>query len=67
MTDAPKKTAPVFESSGAREIALADLLGDARDIAILHAGKRYLLRLTRQNRLLLTKDPEAETGASRAQ
>lgn len=42
-------------SPARREIDLAELLGDAREIVIRHAGSRYLLRLTRLNKLLLTK------------
>lgn len=38
-----------------REIATEDLLGMTGKIVIRHGPERYLLRLTRQNRLLLTK------------
>lgn len=38
-----------------REIAIEDLLGVDGQIVIRHGAERYLLRLTRQNRLLLTK------------
>lgn len=38
-----------------RETTSAELLGDARELAIDHDGARYVLRLTRQNKLILTK------------
>lgn len=38
-----------------RAVEARDLLGDHREIHILHDGARYVLRLTRQNKLILTK------------
>jgi hemin uptake protein HemP len=38
-----------------KTIASKDLLGDQQEILILHAGEQYRLRLTRQNKLILTK------------
>lgn len=32
-----------------------DLLGNNREVIILHEGSEYTLRLTRQNKLLLVK------------
>lgn len=32
-----------------------DLFRDARTVCIEHSGQRYLLRLTRENKLILTK------------
>ena len=40
-------TAPVVSSR--------DLLGDARELIILHGCERYRLLLTRSNKLILTK------------
>ena len=33
----------------------ADLFREARTVCIEHAGQRYLLRLTKENKLILTK------------
>lgn len=43
------------------EHSAMELLGDGRMAVIHHEGRRYLLRLTRQNKLLLTKDESAPT------
>lgn len=36
-------------------LSSGSLLGGGRELVITHAGERYYLRLTRQNRLILTK------------
>lgn len=36
------------------------LFGQARQVAIRHAGEVYVLRCTKQNKLLLTKPAETE-------
>ena len=38
-----------------REIDLRDLLGESNRVMIRHGAERYVLRLTRQNKLILTK------------
>lgn len=38
-----------------REIDLREILGEATEIMIRHGVERYRLRLTRQNKLILTK------------
>lgn len=38
-----------------QEIDLRRLLGDATQLVIRHGDQRYILRLTRQNKLILTK------------
>lgn len=38
-----------------RHICSDQLLGDSKEIVILHDGHEYVLRLTRQNKLILTK------------
>lgn len=43
-----------------REAGIEDLLGVDGRLFIWHGSERYLLRLTRQNRLLLTKEPVSE-------
>lgn len=43
-------------SSPARRIVSSDqLLDGTKEIVILHDGHEYVLRLTRQNKLILTK------------
>lgn len=49
------------DSQGARTVALSDLLGEARQIYIQHEDRRYVLRLTRQNKLILTRDESDRT------
>lgn len=46
---APARPAP------ASHIRAEDLLRDRRMLVIEHAGERYLLRLTRNGKLILTK------------
>ncbi|GAB3123623.1 hemin uptake protein HemP [Novispirillum itersonii] len=56
--DAPPRTGGTAkESSGAGSglIRLTDLLGARREIGILHGDAVYTLRLTSNNRLILTK------------
>lgn len=38
-----------------REIDLRDLVGDQREVTIIHDGHRYRLRITATNKLILTK------------
>jgi hemin uptake protein HemP len=38
-----------------REIHIRELLGDAKEATIIHAGERYRLRITANNKLILTK------------
>ncbi|MBX9844182.1 MAG: hemin uptake protein HemP [Xanthobacteraceae bacterium] len=59
---ANEPTQPQRSSGPARSIALSDNCLDSRDlfattreIAISHAGETYRLRLTAQNKLILTK------------
>ena len=37
------------------EIDARDLLGEAREATIVHEGERYRLRITANNKLILTK------------
>ena len=47
---------PVTESEPSRRrIEVADLLGDAREVCLVHGDAEYLLRLTSNGKLLLTK------------
>jgi hemin uptake protein HemP len=59
---AGEPTQPQSSSGAARSIVLSDNCMDSRDlfvttreIAISHAGETYRLRLTAQNKLILTK------------
>ena len=59
----PKNTEkPATTSTGTRSIELADnrvdsraLFADTREIVISHGGETYRLRVTAQNKLILTK------------
>ena len=42
-------------SGGAPVVSSRDLLGDAREVIILHGCERYRLLVTRSNKLILTK------------
>ncbi len=44
------------EKTGAvKQMKVSDLMGDAREIIIVHQGDEYHLRLTSNNKLILTK------------
>jgi hemin uptake protein HemP len=43
----PGRTRPLFD--------LRDLIGDGREAIIKHGGEQYLLRLTSNDKLILTK------------
>ncbi|KRW66289.1 hypothetical protein AO741_11040 [Pseudomonas sp. TTU2014-105ASC] len=45
----------VVESASRRSLTSRELLGDQQELWIEHNGCRYCLRLTRQNKLILTK------------
>lgn len=53
MTETERKDAPA--EAAAREIPVSELLQGARRVIIRHGDKRYVLQLTRQNKLILTK------------
>lgn len=38
-----------------RTITSAELFGDQQEIIVLHAGEEYRLRITSNNRLIMTK------------
>lgn len=46
---------PAAPPSPPPRIDSRQLLGGAQSIEIEHAGQRYLLRVTRENKLILTK------------
>lgn len=43
------------EGSTAPTVSSRDLLGDKRELVILHGSERYRLLLTKSNKLILTK------------
>lgn len=47
--------APARTASASRGIDSRALFGEARTLVIHHAGMAYLLRITQQNKLILTK------------
>lgn len=57
MTDAKAlaQEAPVRSATTRQTLRLADLLGDAPGIDILHNGHVYRLQITKGGKLLLTK------------
>ncbi len=40
---------------GQRTITSSELFGDQQEIIILHAGEQYRLRITSNNKLIMTK------------
>ncbi|ATQ70369.1 MULTISPECIES: hemin uptake protein HemP [Methylosinus] len=52
---APASDPPFDAPRKPREIPIGELLGEAREALILHAGERYRLRITANNKLILTK------------
>ncbi len=41
--------------SGPPEIDVQELLGDAKEVTLLHGSERYRLRITANDKLILTK------------
>ena len=50
-----ERIGPVAVSPPRRRVCSDQLLGDSKELVILHDGHEYVLRLTRQNKLILTK------------
>lgn len=48
-------TPPAEKTETRRRIDSETILGGATTVEIEHAGQRYLLRVTRENKLILTK------------
>ena len=58
MTNPPKPTGPSNPSDAAvhrPRLSSEELLQGASAVEIEHAGQRYFLRITRENKLILTK------------
>ncbi len=52
----PRRTAtPGDEAAAVVVVESRDLFAGARTVRIAHAGQTYLLRITRENKLILTK------------
>lgn len=51
----PEPAAPPEKTESRPRIASEKILGGATTVEIDHAGQRYLLRVTRENKLILTK------------
>jgi hemin uptake protein HemP len=47
--------APATLAAARRRLSSRDLLGREQEVVIEHEGCEYVLRLTRQNKLILTK------------
>lgn len=52
---APAATAPTAKTPGPGRIDSQELLRNGRELIIAHQGEEYRLRLTRQDKLILTK------------
>lgn len=50
----PRAGSIVAEDDGVRRIDVRELLGDRREVLIVHAGREYRLRLTSNGKLILT-------------
>lgn len=60
MTSAPPsdpsgKTTPANGEPGVPVIDVRQLLGEGREIVLMHLGEAYRLRITARDRLILTK------------
>jgi hemin uptake protein HemP len=55
MTIEPKQTGKPAPNGGIRRIDLRTILGDDREVIICHRDEDYRLRLTSNDKLLLTK------------
>lgn len=46
---------PGGQKAEAREIDVRELLGETKEVILRHAGERYRLRITANDKLILTK------------
>lgn len=51
----PASSPPDTRSTAPRVVSSRELLGERGQLQIEHQGERYLLRITRQGKLILTK------------
>ena len=54
MTPTPSKSPERTERQGSNRIASEALLGPHREVVIVHNGREYRLRLTQNDKLILT-------------
>lgn len=52
---APQQPSPQACGAGPRRVDVRELLGDGRELRILHGGQEYRLTLTSKDKLILTK------------
>jgi hemin uptake protein HemP len=55
MADEKDRTPSGEEPKRPPEINVNELLGDAKEVTLLHGGERYRLRITANDKLILTK------------
>ncbi|NIZ00608.1 hemin uptake protein HemP [Thalassospira lucentensis] len=55
MPDIAAKPQKAEKTGAVKQMNVSDLMGDAREIIIVHQGDEYHLRLTSNNKLILTK------------
>ena len=56
MNDHPAKSPPASPDAGQTPVFdVRQLIGGGREVIILHAGERYRLRVTANDKLILTK------------
>ncbi len=55
MSGIAEKTGHAGKSDTIKQMQVHDLMGDDREIIIIHQGEEYRLRLTSNNKLILTK------------
>lgn len=55
MSGIAEKTVHAGKSDTIKQMQVHDLMGDDREIIIIHQGEEYRLRLTSNNKLILTK------------
>lgn len=51
----PPSDASAPKPAAAKEIDVMTLIGNAREVVLLHRGERYRLRVTANGKLILTK------------
>jgi hemin uptake protein HemP len=55
MTDGKNSELAGGQKAETREIDVRELLGETKEAILLHAGERYRLRITANDKLILTK------------
>jgi hemin uptake protein HemP len=56
MNDHPQQSPPASAAANQTSVFdVRDLLGGGREVIIIHAGERYRLRVTANDKLILTK------------